>query len=132
MRLMLVAPIVTIGAILLSTPATLAQANAITRIELQKLEAPDPGHEVKTFLVTIAPHATVDRHIHFGIEMGYLVAGSGTLSIQGQPERSIKAGDSWAIPAGVPHTLHNSNDEPEQLIVTFVVEKGKPLSTAAP
>ena len=105
MRLTLMTHVVVLAAVLLSGPSAWAQADAITRTKLQELEAPDPGHVVQIYLVTIAPQATVARHVHPGVEMGYLVGGSGTLTVQG---------------------------EPEQLVVTYVVEKGKPLSTPAP
>jgi len=132
MRLTLMTPVVVLAAAFMSSPSARAQASATARTELQQLEAPDPSHMVETYLVTIAPQATVARHTHPGVEMGCLVAGSGTLTVQGQPEQWIKVGDSWAIPAGAQHTLHNPHDEPEQLIVTYVVEKGKPLSVPIP
>jgi quercetin dioxygenase-like cupin family protein len=109
-----------------------AQATAITRTELQKVEAPDANHVVASYLVTIAPHGVVPRHTHPGVEMGYLLSGGGTVSVQGAPDRTVKPGDSWAFPAGVPHSLHNTGSKPEKLIATYVVEKDRPLSTPAP
>ncbi len=132
MRLMLLAPVAMSAVMLASNAPAWAQADAITRTELQHLEAPDPAHMVESYLVTIAPMATVARHTHPGVEMGCLIAGEGTLTVQGAPERTIKVGDSWAIPAGVPHSLRNTSNEPERLVVTYVVEKDKPLSAPAP
>ncbi len=109
-----------------------AQTSPITRTQLQKIEAPDPGHSVESYLVTIAPQAFVGRHTHPGVEVGYLVSGSGTLTVDGAPERTLQPGDSWAIPAGTPHSLHNSGDQPEKLVVTYVLEKGKPLTSMVP
>jgi quercetin dioxygenase-like cupin family protein len=116
----------------LTASAGWAQTTTITRTALQKIEAPDPSHTVESYLVTIAPHAVVPRHTHPGVEIGYLVSGGGTMSVAGEPERTIKTGDSWAIPAGKPHTFQNTGNQPETLVVTYVLEKGQPLSTPAP
>ena len=108
-----------------------AQDAPITRSLLQSAEAPDTAHSVQSYLVTVAPHATVARHTHPGVEMGYCVSGVMTVSVTGQPDRPIKAGDSWAFAAGAPHMLVNNGDAPAQLVVTYMVEKDKPLSSPA-
>ena len=104
----------------------------ITRTPLQSAEAPETAHSVQSYLVTVAPHAVVARHTHPGVEMGYCVSGSLTVSLAGQADRLVQAGDSWAFPTGVPHKLVNAGDVPAQLVVTYVVEKDKPLSSPAP
>ncbi len=110
----------------------LADDAPITRTPLQSAEAPDSAHSVEGFLVTVAPHAVVARHTHPGVEMGYVVSGTLNVSLAGQPERLIKPGDSWAFPAGAPHSLINPGDVPTRLVVTYVVENDKPLSSPAP
>ncbi|MDP4027260.1 cupin domain-containing protein [Methylobacterium sp. NEAU 140] len=129
---------VRIGAILagiaaagLGTAPAAAQQAGATRTELQALSYPDPGHRAATYLVTVPPQGTIPRHTHPGVEMGYLVAGEGILSVQGQPDRAVKAGDSWAIPAGTPHAL-KTGDGQTRAVVTFVTEAGKPLASPAP
>lgn len=112
-------------------PARAADA-PITRTPLQSADAPDAAHSVQSYLVTVAPHAVVPRHTHPGVEMGYCVSGAMTVSLAGQPERTVKAGDSWAFAAGAPHSLANTGEVPAQLVVTYVVEKDKPLSSPAP
>ena len=121
-------------AMLLTSVAASAWADdpPITRTPLQSAEAPDTAHSVQSYLVTVAPHATVARHTHPGVEVGYVVSGTATVSVAGQPNRSVKAGDSWAFPAGAPHVLVNTGDVPDQLVVTYVVEKDKPLSSPTP
>jgi quercetin dioxygenase-like cupin family protein len=64
--------------------------------------------------------------------MGYCVSGTLTVSVAGQPDRLVKPGDSWAFSTGVAHSLLNTGEVPAQLVVTFVVEKDKPLSSPAP
>ena len=71
----------------------------------------------------------VAPHTHPGIEMGYLVEGEGLMSIAGQPDRQVKAGDSYLIPAGVVHSAKNTGKTPIRIVGSFVVEKSKPLAT---
>jgi quercetin dioxygenase-like cupin family protein len=112
-------------------PAQAADA-PISRTLLQSAEAPDTAHSVQSYLVTVAAHAVVARHTHPGVEMGYCVSGTAMVLVAGQPDRLIKPGDSWAFPTGMPHSLINNGDAPAQLVVTYVVEKDKPLSSPAP
>ena len=43
----------------------------------------------------------------------------------------LKPGDSFQIPAGAVHSVKNG-DKPSRILATFVVEKDKPLASAAP
>jgi quercetin dioxygenase-like cupin family protein len=112
-------------------PAAHAQQTGLTRTPLQQVDFPDK-YATQSFLVTIAPKATVARHTHPGVEMAYVVAGEGILSVDGEPDREVKAGDSWAVPAGKPHGARNTGSKPMKLVATYVVEKDKPLATPAP
>ena len=71
-------------------------------------------------------------HTHPGIEMSYLLEGQGTLKIAGQPDRMIKAGDSFAIPAVAVHSLVNTGPGAITMVTTYVLEKDKPLATPVP
>lgn len=122
----------TVIAVCLCAGLASAQQSPVTRTELQKLAYPDQGHQAATYRVTVAPGGVIARHTHPGVEMGYLVSGEGTLSVRGQPDRALKAGDSWAIPADTPHTLKALGDGQTLAVVTFVTEAGKPLATPAP
>ena len=57
--------------------------------------------------------------------------GSAQLSVKGQPDRMVKAGDSLQVPTGTPHGA-KAGDQPFKLVVNYTVEKDKPLSAAAP
>ena len=116
---------------LAALPSKAAEA-PITRTLLQSAEAPDTAHSVQSYLVTIASHAVVARHTHPGVEVGYCVSGALTVLVSGQPDRTVKPGDSWSFTSGAPHSLVNTGDAPAQLVVTYVVEKDKPLSSPAP
>jgi quercetin dioxygenase-like cupin family protein len=115
--------------------ATAAEAQnlpaGMTRTILQSTDL--PGGKYVTVLVDIrvAASALVPRHIHPGIESAYVVEGAGELSVKGQPDRSLRAGDSFHIPPETPHAWKNG-DAPTKLVSTFVVEKDKPLASPAP
>ena len=46
--------------------------------------------------------------------------------------RTLKAGETFVVPAGVIHDAHNASNGTVKLIGVYVVEKGKPLATPAP
>jgi quercetin dioxygenase-like cupin family protein len=121
---------------LAATTAASAQAmtppagkEPITRTPLQKTEYPD-GHFTYVMMVEIVPNGTAAPHTHPGIETSYILEGDLTLTIQGQPPRKLKAGDSFTIP---PHAVHTgtAGDKGMKLIGIFVVDKTKPLASPA-
>ena len=104
----------------------------IVRTPLQKQEFPGEVHATHIVQVVVAPNAAVARHTHPGIEMGYVVEGTGVLMIDGKSELPLKAGDSYSIPPGAVHGAKNTGATPMKLIATFVVDKSKPLASPAP
>jgi quercetin dioxygenase-like cupin family protein len=110
--------------------AVIAQAPAIKRTLLQRIDT-DPGHEAVTAIAEIAAGGQSGRHTHPGTESGYVLEGQGTLEIDGQPARPIKAGDSFTIPRETVHNAKVSGDSGFKVISTYVVDKGKPLASPA-
>ena len=105
--------------------------DAVVRAPLQKSDFPGAEHATHLMTVTVAPGGLVAPHTHPGIEMGYVVEGEATLSVAGQPDRQIKSGDSYLIPAGAVHSAKNTGATPVRVVATFVVEKAKPLASPA-
>jgi len=109
-----------------------AQAPAgLTRTLLQKTEYPGDKHVCILMTVEIEANFLVARHTHPGVESSFLIAGGGTLSVKGEPDRVVKAGEGFQIPPEVPHKLQNG-PIPSKLAITYIVEKDKPLATPAP
>jgi len=110
---------------------TPAPAPAIKRTILQKT---DVGGNQETILgmAEIAPGGSTGKHSHPGIETGYVLEGSATLEIEGMPAIAMSAGTSYLIAAGKVHDAKNTGSTPVKVLATYVVEKGKPLATAAP
>ncbi|MBB5048643.1 quercetin dioxygenase-like cupin family protein [Rhodopseudomonas rhenobacensis] len=109
----------------------LAQQGGIKRTPLQKLEFPD-GYVTVTGIAEIPPGGSAGRHTHPGIETGYVLEGETEMLIDGQPTQHLKAGDSYAIPAGVVHDAKVHGDKSAKVIAVYVVDKTKPLATPAP
>jgi quercetin dioxygenase-like cupin family protein len=104
----------------------------IKRTPLQKDEVPGSNYEAVFGLAEVPAGASVGRHTHPGVEMGYLIEGEGVLLVDGQGERAIKAGDSWRIEAGKPHDARITASTPAKVVAVYIVEKGKPLASPAP
>jgi quercetin dioxygenase-like cupin family protein len=110
----------------------LAQASGLTRTLVGRADVSVPGREAVVARVEVAPGARAGRHTHPGDEISYVMEGEAELLIDGQPPRTVKAGESFVIPAGVVHDAHNNGSAPIKLVGVYVVEKGKPLATPAP
>ncbi|MGE0751070.1 MAG: cupin domain-containing protein [Variibacter sp.] len=111
--------------------ATAQSAPPIKRTPLQKFDVPGTNYETIIGIAEIAPNVMIGRHTHPGVESGYVLEGEAVLIVAGQPDRTIKAGDSYQIGAGAPHDA-KSGAQGAKVIATYVVEKGKPLATPAP
>jgi quercetin dioxygenase-like cupin family protein len=109
----------------------IAQQAGIKRTPLQKIEFPE-GYVTVTGIAEIPPGGTAGRHTHPGIETGYLLEGEADLIIEGKPDQHLKAGDSYAIPAGVVHDARVHGDKPLKVLGVYVVDKTKPMASPAP
>ncbi len=116
-------------AVIWGTQALNAQQGPIQRKILQKKDLSVPGHEVVMVAVEIAPGAAEGLHTHPGEVMAYVQEGTLQLEIQGRPTATLKAGDVVFVEAGKVHQGTNTGKTPTKLLATFVVEKGKPLTT---
>ena len=67
---------------------------------------------------------------HFRSNSGYVTQGDFVLKIDGKPEQTLKAGDSYETSPQTPHDACSISGN--KLIDTFVIEKGKPLASPAP
>jgi quercetin dioxygenase-like cupin family protein len=119
--------------IALLTGASLAEdaPPAIKRTPLQAIDFPE-GYKTVTGLAEVAPGGASGLHTHPGIETGYVLEGELNLLIDGQPEKTLKAGDSYQIPAGVVHDAKAHGDKAMKVLGVYVVDKTKPLASPAP
>ena len=111
------------------TPA--ATTPGVTKKILAQTDGPMPGYVTISVEAEIEPGVTVARHTHPGLETGYVLEGNFELPIEGRPTSVLKSGDTWQVPAGTPHAGGKPGDKKSRIAITYVVEKGKPLSSPA-
>jgi quercetin dioxygenase-like cupin family protein len=108
-----------------------AATPGVTRKILSQMDGPAPGYVTLLVDATIEPGVMVARHTHPGIESAYVLEGGFEVPIQGQPTRTIKPGDGFQIPPETPHAGGKPGETKTRILITYVVEKGKPLASPA-
>jgi quercetin dioxygenase-like cupin family protein len=108
-----------------------AQQPGFTRKLLQDQDVSAPDRHVVQALAEFIPGGVAGKHTHPGEEFGYIIEGTLELDVAGQPPRTLKAGDSFFVPAGVVHDGKNVGSGPAKVLATYVVEKGKPVASPA-
>ncbi len=121
-----------IGLLALGASPAFGQASGLTRTMVGKADVSVPGREAVVARVEVAAGAKAGRHTHPGDEISYVMDGEVTLLVDGQAPRTLKAGESFVVPAGIVHDAHNDSAAPVKLLGVYVVEKGKPLASPAP
>jgi quercetin dioxygenase-like cupin family protein len=101
----------------------------LTRVELQRLPAPEPGFEIVQTRVEIPVGEQSGRHSHPGPEIGYIVAGDVDFLFDDRPIQSVHTGDPFLIPTGMVHDAVNVGDVRTMMLSTYVVPTGQPLVT---
>ena len=123
----------TFGVLCLALPATaLGQASAIHKTTLQDVPFPPPKFHSVTIRTVVDPNGEVPRHIHPGVEMGYVLNGEAQLLVAGHSPRALSAGDSFAIPANTVHSVRNTGAGPLTMLSTYVVDQSQPILIPAP
>jgi quercetin dioxygenase-like cupin family protein len=111
--------------------APVAQTAGLKRTVIQKFDVPAGDRETVVAVIDIPANTDVARHTHPGPEVDYILEGEVNLVVEGQPPKTYRAGDSFAIPQGTPHG-GKSGPGGAKLLGTYIVEKGKPLASPAP
>lgn len=106
-----------------------AQAQGIKRTVLQKTDVPGSNYESVLGLAEVSAGLAIGLHTHPGTEQGTLLEGELILSVDGQPDKTLKPGDSWLIPANTAHDA-KAGSTGAKVIAVYVVEKGKPMASA--
>lgn len=109
-----------------------AQPEPIKRTPMLQIDAPGlAGKELILYVADVAPGASSGKHWHPGPEMPYVLVGSVTLEMEGQPPKTFKAGDTLGyIPPKHIHEAKNDSDtQPAKVLVFSLHDKGQPLAT---
>lgn len=92
----------------------------------------DDTREAVLIEVSLARGASSPVHTHPGDCIGVIVEGTIEMKAEGQPNRLLKAGDSYVNARGVVHHFTNVGDTPVRMYNTLVVDKGKPRTVTQP
>ena len=111
--------------------APAATTAGVTRKILSQTDGPTPAYTTMLVEATIEAGVPVARHTHPGVESAYVLEGGFELPIQGQATRILKPGDGFQIPPDTPHAGGKAGDARTRVLITYVVEKGKPLAAPA-
>jgi quercetin dioxygenase-like cupin family protein len=86
-----------------------------------------PGMEVITSLSEYQVGETIPRHLHHGVETGYVLQGSG-IQIPGQAPTRLETGSPILNLRDVPHAgFKVTGPESLKLLTVHIVDKDKPL-----
>jgi len=81
-------------------PAMTQQTATIKRTPLQKFDVPGTAYETVIGMAEIVPNVNIGRHTHPGPESGFMLEGEMVLLVEGQPEKTVKVGESYQVPSG--------------------------------
>jgi len=99
-----------------------------TRTDLQRSDLSAAGRELLQARVDFAPGSSFPRHKHPGEEAIYVLYGTIEYEVSGKWV-TVRAGEVLFVPDGVVHAARNMSNEPAAELATYVLEKGKPLTT---
>jgi len=123
--------IVLLIAALGATAVVCAQQAGFSRRMLQDQNLSVAERHAVQVVAEFAPGVAAGKHTHPGEELGYVLEGTLQLEVAGQPPRTLNAGESFFIPAGVVHDGKNTGGGPAKVLATYIVEKGKPVASPA-
>jgi quercetin dioxygenase-like cupin family protein len=94
-------------------------AGKLKRTELQHKASSIPGREIVQVRIEIPAGGESGWHLHLGEEVGYILAGTVEMMIQGQPVLLLHAGDGFLISLRTPHNALERGPEMWQSLSTF-------------
>jgi quercetin dioxygenase-like cupin family protein len=106
-----------------------ALAGKLKRTELQHATSSIPGREIVQVLTEIPAGVESGWHQHPGEEVGYILAGTVEMMIQGRPTLTLHTGDPFLMPPDTPHNALDIGPETGQMLSTYIVEAGQPIAT---
>ena len=105
-----------------------ALAGKLHRTEVQRSAFSIPGREIVQVLTEIPAGVESGWHTHPGEEVGYIIAGTVRMMIEGKPTLTLHAGDGFLMPPRTPHNALDVGPETGRMLSTYIVEVGQPLA----
>jgi quercetin dioxygenase-like cupin family protein len=122
-----------VAAIALNATADEPQQQPVRTIFERHDQSGVPGKEIVIGTAMLPPGSVIGYHTHPGDESGYVIKGTLVLKTRGQPDRTLKVGDSFFNPRGAIHSLGAApGGDGGTAVSTWIVDKGQPLATMVP
>lgn len=112
-------------------PAADALASRLKRTELQRSESSIPGRLIVQVLTEIPEGVESGWHTHPGEEIGYILAGTVEMAIEGGETLNLPAGSPFLIPPRTPHNARDLGPGTGRMLSTYLVESDEPLASLA-
>jgi quercetin dioxygenase-like cupin family protein len=112
-----------------TTPPRDGLAGKLERTELQRSLSSIPGREIVQVLTEIPAGVESGWHMHPGEEVGYIIAGTVEMRIEGRPTLTLRAGDPFLMPPRTPHNALDLGPETGRMLSTYIVEVDEPIAT---
>jgi quercetin dioxygenase-like cupin family protein len=110
-----------------------ANAQVVRNIMERHDQSGVPNKEIVIGTASFPAGSSIGFHTHPGDESGFVLSGSIILKTQGQPDRILKAGDSFFNPRGAIHSVVAlPTGEGGVAVSSWIVDKGQPLATSVP
>jgi quercetin dioxygenase-like cupin family protein len=96
------------------------------------LRTDDPAAASQELILGVAeiqPGGTSGKHVHHGVEVGYVLEGTLSIEYPGKPALTLKPGDTFKNEG--PHTASNPGKTTTKVLAAYLVEKGKPIADPA-
>lgn len=75
--------------------------------------------------------AEIPWHTHPGVEIAYVESGQVELAVAGEAKRRLEPGGHFMVPRATVHSGRNVGEGWARLVLTYVVDRGKPLRSPA-
>jgi len=118
---------IVLGGLVASDSSAQAPGLAIRPL-LRTTQSGDDTKESVMVSAEFAPGSTTGRHTHPGDEYTFVLQGTLELIAEGRETRRVSAGEVYHNPRGLVHEARNVGDTPARVAITFVIDKGKPIT----
>ena len=114
----------------MSTPVAVDElATKLKRTELQHRASSIPGRDIVQVLTEIPVGVESGWHTHPGEEVGYILAGTVEMRIDGEPTLTLHAGDPFLMPPGTAHNARDLGPGTGMMLSTYIVDPEQSLAT---
>ena len=104
-------------------------ASKLKRTEIQHVGSSIPGREIVQVLTEIPAGVESGWHMHPGEEVGYILAGTVEMRIDGKPTLTLRTGDGFLMTPNTPHNALDLGPDTGLMLSTYIVETDVPLAT---